>query len=68
MLGVGKMTDNNERKVRCVILEDGWIVCGVCGKKLAKINVQITENETRRLGRTMTFKCHVCKSIATLEL
>lgn len=65
------MTNNKERKVKCIVLEDGWVVCGVCGRKLARMSGEYTntqEEKTRRIGEIMTFKCRSCKSIGELEL
>lgn len=63
--------NNKERKVRCVVLSDGWVVCGKCGRKLARISEAYTNtpgDKTRRREQIMTFKCRSCKSIGELEL
>lgn len=51
---------------KSIITEDGWILCGKCGHKLAKVvcdkQSHITPQSASN-GENIEFKCQSCKTI-----
>ena len=47
---------------KSIITEDGWILCGKCGHKLARI-VCDDKSYTANNGINIEFKCQSCKTI-----
>ena len=68
------MNDTKINMVDCQIYSDGWIVCGVCRHKLARIEnnsdekfTETTNNSYVVAGKQIVFKCHSCKTINLLK-
>lgn len=47
---------------KSIITEDGWILCGKCGHKLAKV-VCDDKSHAANSGINIEFKCQSCKTI-----
>lgn len=46
---------------KAIKTDNGWIICGVCGSKLARV---AKDGET---NQTIEFKCSNCKTIIIYE-
>lgn len=60
--------------MRALVTEDNWILCGKCGRKLAKrvgqtLNPKETETSLKmaKNGSKIEFKCPCCKEVVVYE-
>lgn len=55
-----------QEKYQSMITSDGWIICGKCGHKLARVLCDIKSHNTTppsRSGAIIELKCHSCKAL-----
>ena len=61
--------------MKALITQDSWILCGKCGRKLAKrvgiysnISQAETSLKTAKNGSKIEFKCPCCKEVVIYDL
>lgn len=55
-----------EERYKSMITADGWIICGKCGHKLARVLCDFISHNTTltsRSGAIIELKCHSCKAL-----
>ena len=55
-----------QERYQSIITADGWIICGKCGHKLARVigdKSSITPNSTLGSRAIIEIKCHSCKAL-----
>lgn len=53
-------------RYQSIITADGWIICGKCGHKLARVMCDCVSHITPPTGRTgsiLELKCQCCKAL-----
>lgn len=53
-------------RYQSMMTADGWIICGKCGRKLARLLCGINSTQQQPVGRSgaiIELKCHSCKSL-----
>lgn len=59
-------------RLESIVTKDGWIICGKCGHKLARIaqtgsgvSINTSEIKTGHREQIIEFKCSSCKTLNT---